>query len=158
MKGNLFFSVITLILLAGMVWACTPVSNPDPRSQNICLAAADADNDQLTYIIVDEPSNGDLSGIGPNVVYTPDPGFVGVDSFTFKVNDGEYDSNIATVTITVLSIADVDADGSVNVLDIVLVGQHWGETGEPYWLREDVNRDGSINVLDMIIIAQRMAS
>jgi hypothetical protein len=33
--------------------------------------------------------------------YTPDPGFFGVDSFTYKANDGELDSNIATVTITV---------------------------------------------------------
>ena len=65
------------------------------------------------------------------------------------------DSNIATVTITVFSLADVNADTSVNVLDLVLVGQHWGETGAPGWIRADVNKDSSINVLDMVIIGQR---
>jgi hypothetical protein len=33
--------------------------------------------------------------------YTPDPGWSGMDSFVFKVNDGQSDSNEATVTIIV---------------------------------------------------------
>jgi len=37
---------------------------------------------------------------------------------------------------------------------MIRVGQHWGETGTPHWVREDVNRDGSVNVLDMILIGQ----
>src|SRR5215813_4861258 len=36
-----------------------------------------------------------------NLTYTPNPNFAGSDRFTFKVNDGDKDSNIATVTITV---------------------------------------------------------
>lgn len=49
---------------------------------------------------------------------------------------------------------DVNGDREVNVLDMTIVGQHWGETGPPGWIRADVNRDGVINVLDMIIIGQ----
>jgi len=49
---------------------------------------------------------------------------------------------------------DVNCDDHVNILDMTLVGQHWGETGEPHWIREDVNRDGNINVLDMNLIGQ----
>ncbi|NLI43794.1 MAG: cadherin-like domain-containing protein, partial [Chloroflexi bacterium] len=33
--------------------------------------------------------------------YTPDPNWNGTDSFVYKVNDGELDSNEATVTIVV---------------------------------------------------------
>jgi hypothetical protein len=33
--------------------------------------------------------------------YTPDPGFVGTDSFTYRVVDGSNTSNVATVTLTV---------------------------------------------------------
>ncbi len=32
--------------------------------------------------------------------YTPEGGYRGTDSFTYKANDGALDSNIATVTIT----------------------------------------------------------
>ncbi len=39
------------------------------------------------------------------VRYTPNPGFEGTDSFKYKVNDGEEDSNIANVTITVNEVA-----------------------------------------------------
>jgi hypothetical protein len=51
-------------------------------------------------------------------------------------------------------IGDVNGDGHVNTLDLVLVGQHFGETGPPGWIPEDVNVDGYIDVLDIILIFQ----
>ena len=54
-------------------------------------------------------------------MYNPTTGYVGPDSFTFKANDGTFDSNIATVSITVqdpascttnLAITGVTASGS----------------------------------------------
>jgi len=71
----------------------------------ITLVATDPDDDPLTYFIVNEPSHGELqygSGELPILTYVPDLGWFGVDSFTFKANNGRIDSNIATVTITVL--------------------------------------------------------
>jgi Bacterial Ig domain len=54
---------------------------------------------------VSDPSHGTLSEINQNagvVTYTPKPGFVGPDKFTFKVNDGTVDSsNVGTVRIQV---------------------------------------------------------
>ena len=49
---------------------------------------------------------------------------------------------------------DINGDGIANVLDMILVGQHRGETGLTGWIREDANEDGTVNVLDMIIISQ----
>ena len=34
------------------------------------------------------------------------------------------------------------------------VGQRFGESGDPGWIKEDVNKDGQVNVLDMILIGQ----
>lgn len=83
---------------------------------NITLVGSDPNMDPLTYEILSLPTSGQLRdpvtgnigsaphilAAGGNVVrYTPDLGFAGIDTFTFKVSDGQYDSNIATVTITV---------------------------------------------------------
>jgi len=73
----------------------------------ITLSASDANNDELRYIIVTQPISGTLSGIAPNLTYTPPVGFVGNDSFTFKVNDGQVDSSTATVTIIVATTTPV---------------------------------------------------
>ena len=69
---------------------------------NIKLNAKDADGDNLSFTIVDEPSNGQLGNVNPStntVTYTPDEDYSGEDNFTFIVNDGTIDSNEATVSI-----------------------------------------------------------
>lgn len=52
------------------------------------------------------PGIGTLSGTAPSLTYTPAANYNGTDSFTFKVNDGTVDSNVATVTITVTPVND----------------------------------------------------
>jgi len=71
---------------------------------NITLTATDPEGDTLMYTIVTSPSSGSLSGTVPNVTYTPNQGFIGADSFTFRVNDGTVDSDTATVSITVTEV------------------------------------------------------
>ncbi|NIS81747.1 MAG: tandem-95 repeat protein, partial [Anaerolineales bacterium] len=72
----------------------------------ITLTALDPNNDPLTFSIVSDPSNGTLSGTPPDLIYTPAPDFNGADSFTFVANDGTFDSNVATISITVNPIND----------------------------------------------------
>jgi gliding motility-associated-like protein len=70
----------------------------------ITLTGTDVDGNALTFIIVTQPAHGALSGTGPNVTYTPALGYSGPDGFTFKVNDGFVDSNIASVSISVIPL------------------------------------------------------
>jgi len=90
----------------------------------IPLRARDLDSNGLTFTITSGPSNGSLDvmngsltctsvPIAPGamsctaaVTYTPNQNYNGSDSFTFKVNDGELDSNEATVTLTVYPVND----------------------------------------------------
>jgi hypothetical protein len=67
----------------------------------ITLTGSDVDGDVLTYAIVTGPAHGTLSGTGATRTYTPNAGYFGSDSFTFKVNDGTVDSAAATVSIRV---------------------------------------------------------
>lgn len=68
---------------------------------NTTLSAVDLFNLPLTYTLVDLPTNGDLVLNGNVATYTPATSYVGTDSFTFKVNNGEFDSALGTVNITV---------------------------------------------------------
>ena len=68
----------------------------------ITLRGSDPQGSNLTYSIVAPPPNGSLSGTPPNVTYTPSNNFGGLDTFTFKVNDGAFDSATATVSINVV--------------------------------------------------------
>jgi len=73
-------------------------------SVDIELSASDDDfpENVLTYSIVSDPSTGTLGAIsGNHVLYTPALNDVGTYTFTYKVNDGTADSNVATVTIAV---------------------------------------------------------
>jgi hypothetical protein len=69
------------------------------------LEGYDPDNERLTYITLSGPYHGYLQMISPDrgkVVYTPDIGYNGSDSFTFKANDGRVNSSsIGTVYINV---------------------------------------------------------
>ena len=60
------------------------------------------DGNPLTYRIVSNPAHGTLSGAAPNLQYTSASKYVGPDSFTFVANDGSLDSNVATISITVV--------------------------------------------------------
>ncbi|HKQ76053.1 MAG TPA: Ig-like domain-containing protein [Blastocatellia bacterium] len=79
----------------------------EDTAATIKLTASDPDlGDKLKFTIVDQPLNGTLSGVAPNLTYTPNPNFAGVDGFTFKVNDGSMDSDAMPVTISVRAIND----------------------------------------------------
>jgi len=67
----------------------------------VVLHASDPDGDALVYSVVVGPAHGVLTGIAPALTYTPDAGYAGPDSFTFKASDGRLDSNVATVSVTV---------------------------------------------------------
>ncbi len=84
----------------------------EDTSRDITLTANDLDEDILTFSVVSYPSNGTLSGMPPNLTYTPNPNYYGLDSFTFKANDGFADSNVATVGITIKPVNDAPVAGN----------------------------------------------
>jgi len=75
----------------------TPVNTP----LSVTLPASDGESDRLTFEVMSSPRHGRLDGPLPDLTYLPSAGFFGPDRFTFKANDGELDSNVATVSIRV---------------------------------------------------------
>lgn len=95
----------------------------------IVLQGMDIDGDSLTYSIVTQPLSEQLSGVMPDLVYTPTDDFNGSDSFTYRTHDGLLDSPVATVDVTVSSVNDAPMITSV------------AETGATEWqlYQYDVN-------------------
>ena len=83
------------------------VSTPEDTALPIVLTATDPQpEDTLTYTVLTQPAHGTLSGDAPNLVYTPEPNYNGPDEFTFRANDGIFDSAPATVDIEVTPVND----------------------------------------------------
>jgi hypothetical protein len=82
------------------------VSTSEDTANPITLTGSDVEGSSLTYNIVVAPAHGTLSGVAPNVTYTPAANYHGPDSFTFSVNDGLINSAPATVSITVTPVND----------------------------------------------------
>jgi PKD repeat protein len=102
------------------------VTTDEDTPKEVTLSATDVDEgDNLSYEIVDSPQHGKLSGSGATRTYTPNENYNGPDSFTFKANDGQADSNTAPVTIDVKAVNDapvatddsyeVDEDDTLNI-------------------------------------------
>jgi acid phosphatase type 7 len=91
----------------------SPTVLQDSSNNALTLTGHDAETCNLNFSIVSPPAgtldplavqpctSGSPNTDTANTSYTPPPGFSGTDTFTYKVNDGTTDSNVATVTITV---------------------------------------------------------
>ena len=84
----------------------SPTTNED-ENKSITLTGTDAEGQTITFTVLTQPAHGSLSGTPPALTYSPASNYFGSDSFTFKGNDGQADSNIATISITINSVNDV---------------------------------------------------
>jgi hypothetical protein len=74
----------------------------DGLAKTITLSYADSDGPgPYTFDVVDAPRHGTLGDDDGDatIVYTATPGFIGNDSFTFRVSDGLATSNLATLSL-----------------------------------------------------------
>ncbi len=108
----------------------------------------DLDSDTLSSVIVAPPEHGVLTlNNNGSFVYVPSLNFFGIDSFTYRANDGTVDGNLTTVNITVNSVNDAPLTGddraTTNEDTAVVVNI----------LANDNDLDGTINPTTVVIIA-----
>jgi len=106
--------------------------------------AKTSDGDRVIYIIVSRPTHGELDESNlPEVTYTPDADYSGKDLFTFKLSDGNDESNVATITI---DIAGTEVENQAPVARISVEGEVMVSEGETVALSGDTSSDddGSI--------------
>jgi uncharacterized repeat protein (TIGR01451 family) len=114
-----------------------PVANAQlaVASENIALPITLTGTDPnllpLTYVIVNNPAHGTLGLLNTNtgaVTYTPATNYLGGDSFTFLVNNGQTSSVPATVSITVLAPTNADVQVTLFGPNLVTVGDAFAFT------------------------------
>jgi hypothetical protein len=92
--GGIAALAATANSLSGTTRAESPV--------DIILAASGPVGVTLAYRVVTQPVHGTVSVDGNVATYFPGLGFVGTDSFTYTAWDSAADSNLGTVTVTVV--------------------------------------------------------
>src|SRR5690606_5667405 len=86
----------------GFLMAMVAHLRPPATTTGVLADDRDADLDALAATLVAGPYHGTLDFASDgNFAYVPDAGFTGVDQFTYRVRDGQLDSNLALVTINV---------------------------------------------------------
>jgi VCBS repeat-containing protein len=89
-------------------------STDEDTTVDVAPSCSDVDADALTYAIVDQPAHGAAGVVAGRLHYVPAADYHGPDSFTYRANDGQADSNVATVTITVGAVNDAPVCAAVS--------------------------------------------
>jgi hypothetical protein len=91
----------------------------------------DLDGDVLSAVLVAEPDHGTLVlNADGSFEYTPQAGFSGIDAFSYVANDGQVDSNLATVTIEVTPPDPAPAELAIS---LEVTERPFGDGAGPIW-------------------------
>jgi len=66
------------------------------------LTATDIDSSDFSFLVVEEPDNGQVTVLGNQLTYTPVNGYAGADVISYVANDGVDNSNIGYLTFNVV--------------------------------------------------------
>lgn len=81
------------------------------------VSGTDPENSTLTFSVVTAPASGNVVlNLNGTFTYTPNLNFNGTDSFTFRANDGQLNSNIATVNLNLTAVNDAPVAQNGNFL------------------------------------------
>src|SRR5205814_1691602 len=150
--GNLDSAVATVsITVTPVNDAPLAVSDSYNVNEDVTLTVAgpgvlgndtDVEGEALIALLLSGPAHGTLTlNTNGSFIYVPETNYNGIDSFTYKANDGQADSAPATVTITVHAQNDapvalddsytVDEDTPLTVSAPAVLGNDSDADGDP---------------------------
>ena len=113
----------------------------------------------VLLVLALSPSLAGCGGEGGGTGQTDAPGGGGEapsGSIETKVPGGGDGAPSGSEATPVYGDFEITGDGCVDIMDVTLVAQRWGETGKPGWIAEDVKRDGVIDQADIDLVREHM--
>jgi hypothetical protein len=139
-------------------------SNSIGNILNVLSNDSDPDGNNLTITAVGPTSQGGaVVNTGSNLIYTPAPGFVGAEGFSYTVSDGNGGLATAAVTVTVSSSSDDDDDddddeneneNAANLIDSSIAGADCWATAQQQVLRATLGNTQVSSLATYSIISQ----
>ena len=103
----------------------------------------------------DTKNNAPMSNISDSNYYY-NTSFNQYGNYSYYIWTNDTSNNTAASSVYDFSLPpnwDTNDDGVVNVFDHVLASNHYGETDNPGWIREDVDNNGEIQVFDLVLVS-----
>ena len=126
----------------------------EKQTAAISLDGIDVDEDELTFKIITEPSNGSAEIEGNILSYIPDDDFYGVDTIIYSANDGVLDSEPSKISIEVFKVNERPTVSSMSkttfedtAVDIILSGEDL-DGDKIYFNLEDEPLNGAVEIID----------
>jgi len=109
------------------------------------------------------------SGVGDSYYYNSSTTFSPYGNYSYQIWANDTSDNRETSSSCILSMPpnwDLNNDGDCNIFDLVVVSNHYNETGTLVvsnhynetgtlgWIREDVDNNGQIKVIDLVFVSE----
>lgn len=105
----------------------------------------DVDGDPLNITAIDNAMNGTVAFSNDDIIFTPDPGFLGSGSFTYDIDDGNGGMDTATVTVAVNTPGNTPGNIPPVANDDYVVGEGQRVLIQPEeLLANDADADGDV--------------
>jgi len=97
-----------------------------------------------------------VAGAAGRYYYRSTTAFSTLGNYSYSLRAVDTSNNAVTSSTVLFSMPpnwDVNNDGVVTVLDLVLISNQYGQSSMNGWIREDVDNNGDIEVLDLVLVS-----
>lgn len=105
-----------------------------PVTIDVLANDSDPDGDDPIVYSATQGANGTVVNNGTDVTYTPDYEFIGTDTFTYTISDGNGGFDTATVTVNVATVANINIQVDPAMGASIYI---WDDTDDDWAIDED---------------------
>ncbi len=164
MTGNKSVTALFMDVMPPQISGVTRLtSNPldsDPSYGWVNVSCTVTDNVGVSQVIlrIHNPSGSwnnvtMLSRTSGIYYYRSTTAFSTMGNYSYFIWAKDANNNANSSSMVLFSMPanwDINTDGYCNLLDLVLISNHYGQTGSNGWIREDADNNGVIQVLDLV--------